>query len=162
MLLLGGICSLIFIFLFVFMLAMNRKMYQDLVKYCSLYYAENRKFNIAAFASSKTQSGIHKFLEDHGYKKVAVYGVGMIFHLFLEELKAMEGIEMKCYIDQYDTRKSINGVKLLKMEQVKEEFDIDVILVTVMYGYEKIEKQLKDLTGNKVRIVNIEEAVYWY
>lgn len=158
MLILGGICSI----LIVFLLVMNQKMYQDLVKYCNLYHAENRKFNIVSFASSKTQSGIQKFFEAHGYRKVAVYGVGKVFHLFLDEFREADQIEMKYYIDQYDTRKSIHGVKLLKMEEVSEELDIDVILVTVMYEYEKVKEQLTTLTGGKVKIVNIEEVVYWY
>ena len=48
------------------------------------------------------------------------------------------------------------------MEEVSEELDIDVILVTVMYEYEKVKEQLTTLTGGKVKIVNIEEVVYWY
>ena len=53
MLLLGWICAGCFACLFVFMLAMNKKMYKDLVMYCNMYHAENRKFQIASFVSSK-------------------------------------------------------------------------------------------------------------
>ena len=162
MLLLGWIGAACFFCLFAFMLVMNKKMYQDLVKYYGMYCAENRKFNIVSFASSKTQSGIEKFFEDHGYRRIAVYGVGVIFNLFLEELRAADAIEMKYCIDKYDTRESVDGIKLLKMEQVGDGLDVDAILVTVMYEYEKIKDQLEERTGNKIKIINIEEAVYWY
>ena len=162
MLLLGWICAGCFACLFVFMLAMNKKMYKDLVMYCNMYHAENRKFQIASFVSSKTQSGMNKFFADNGYKKAAVYGTGILFNLFWEELKASDQIEITYYIDRYDTRESIDGIRLLKMEPVDNTLDVDVILVTVLYEYEKIKQQLTERVGDKIKIVNIEEAVYWY
>lgn len=147
---------LVFVIIIIFLL---RSFYIDLVKLNNSYYSEKRKFNMICFGCIKTETGIKQYIKDNGHKKIAIYGVGAIFNVFKEELCNIEDAEIMCYIDQNDKREKIGNIDVIRLEQLNSNQDIDLMVVTVVNGYEKVKEKLEQRT--KAKIVNIEELLYW-
>lgn len=149
-------------FLLVFILVticLLRSFYTDLLKLNNSYYSEKRKFNMICFGCTKTKTGINQYIKDNGHKRIAIYGVGAIFNVFKEELCTVEDAEITCYIDQNDKREKIGNIDVIRLEQLTVNQDIDLVVVTVVNGYEKVKAKLEQRT--KAKIVNIEELLYW-
>lgn len=138
---------------------MLRSFYIDLINFNNSYYSEKRKFNMACFGCTKTETGIKQYIIDNKHKRIAVYGVGAVFNVFKEELCEIEDAEIVCYIDQNDKREKIGDVDVMRLEQLDKNQNIDLVIVTVVNGYEKVKEKLEQRT--KAKIANIEELLYW-
>lgn len=155
---LGIICLFLLGFNLI-MIYISRGFYVDLVNFNNSYYSEKRKFNMTCFGCVKTETGIRQYIKDNKYKKIAIYGVGAIFNVFKGELCAAEDAKIICYIDRNDKREKIGDIDVIRLEQLNINQDIDLVIVTVINGYEKVKAKLEQRT--KAKIANIEELVYW-
>lgn len=156
---LSGVINIFLLVFVIMIMCLLRSFYIDLVKLNNSYYSEKRKFNMICFGCTKTETGIKQYIKDNGHKKIAIYGVGAIFNVFKEELCNIEGTEIMCYIDQNDKREKIGNIDVIRLEQLNNNQDIDLMVVTVVNGYEKVKEKLEQRT--KAKIVNIEELLYW-
>lgn len=154
-----GIISFFLLIFNLITISILRSFYNDLLNLNKSYYSEKRKFNMTCFGCIKTETGINEYIKDNGYKRIAIYGVGAIFNVFKRELCSAENAEIICYIDQNDKREKMGNVDVIRLEQLNMDKDIDLVIVTVVNGYEKVKEKLEERTNAK--IANIEELIYW-
>ena len=95
------------------------------------------------------------YLKSFGVRSVAVYGVGILGKHFINELKGSD-IHIKYTIDQAEDVRANADVPVYKKEQIMK-LDVDLIVVTVIYDYESIKKELKKYT--KVKIMSLEQII---
>lgn len=82
-----------------------------------------------------------------GIESVAIYGCGVVGRHFAEELKGT-AIKIKCFIDQYTSKNEIAKIRVLRWEDDIPQ--VDAIIVTPVYDYEKIYHMLKQTYGKKI------------
>ncbi len=97
---------------------------------------------------------IDSILKEKNIQTVAVYGLGFIGRNLYFEL-ADRGIDVKYIIDQNKSRQ-IKGVRTYSLDDRLES--VDLIIVTVLNGFDEIEMALKKKVSAK--IVSIEEYIY--
>lgn len=94
------------------------------------------------------------WFEENNFHKIAVYGLGRIGQLFLNELMN-SNVEI-CYgID----KGQIAGIPKVKVVNPEAEFDeVDLVVVTAMAGFHEI----KSLINAKVHcpVVSLEDIIY--
>lgn len=79
-------------------------------------------------------------LLSRGIKSVAIYGCGIVGRHLAEELKYTK-VEIKCFIDQYVLEKDAVQIRVIRWEDELPE--IDAIIITPTYDYEKICHMLR-------------------
>lgn len=114
-------------------ISMLNKVQKELDKNKQLFHLMNRWVKIQ-------QRGIHlyKCLERKGFKKIAIYGMGIVGERLLEELRQSE-IEVSYGIDI----NAKNIYSTLKIVTPSEDFqEIDAIIVTSIGVFEEVEDML--------------------
>ena len=95
--------------------------------------------------------GIEAYFIENSYKTIAIYGMGYLGERLLKGLSGT-GIEVKYVIDQQ--YHSVDGeISVVSMNDTLES--VDVIIVTPVYYFYSIKKQLKERTTNE--IISIED-----
>ena len=97
---------------------------------------------------------ISMYFKQRGYKKIAIYGMGVLGK-HLEKQLCNKEISIEYVIDKGTF---FQGELTKKLEEVKNRLpEVDVIVVTAIMEYESIEKQLK--TFMKCHIISLEEVI---
>lgn len=98
---------------------------------------------------------VEKYFRDHGYQKIAIYGMAKMANHLIRELEASD-IEILYGID----RKSdmIYG-KFPVVSMGDSLADADVIIVTPTFDFENIEKNLREKV--KCPIVSLEDVIFY-
>lgn len=73
-----------------------------------------------------------------GYRKIAVYGVGIIGKIIIDKLWELQDIEVKYLIDR-----KVMQYKGEKIYQEPQDIDVDVVIVTVLNEDDDIRRYLK-------------------
>lgn len=97
------------------------------------------------------------WFEENGFKRIAVYGMGKIGQLFINELMD-SGIEVYYGIDKNYTK---NDIKLgkVKVNGIDEKWDdVDIVVVTAMAEFESIKCLLREKVD--CPIVSLEDIIY--
>lgn len=99
---------------------------------------------------------IADFFVQRGFKKIAIYGMGNIGEVLVEELKG-ENVTIEYAIDRAENIKN-NGIKIFAIEEPLKE--VDLIVVTVIGDIEEIFEMLAE----KVicPIISIEDIIFTY
>lgn len=86
---------------------------------------------------------IGNYLLEHGYKRIAIYGLGDIGKLLYEELKETD-IKVVCFSDRnYESMEVIEEkIKVVSPDNIK---DVDVVVVTPMVSYDEIVAMLGEI-----------------
>ena len=100
------------------------------------------------------KGGIKEYFERNEYKTVAIYGMKELGECLYDELKAAN-IDVKYVIDK-NTQLFYDDVKIITPSEKIEK--VDVIIVTAVYYYEEIKKQLKENVN--CPIVSLYDVVY--
>ena len=99
----------------------------------------------------KNQS-LEKYFIDNGYKTIAVYGMGELGNRLYEELKETE-IIIKYGIDKN------GGFGEIEILDIDDELpEVDVVVVTAVFDFDKIEGNLRDKVNCPV--ISLEDIVY--
>lgn len=104
----------------------------------------------------KTKQGgrhIKEYLEQNGYKSVAVYGMSHVGKCLLEELKDCD-VEIKYAVDRNVAVNS--NIEIYTPEDALPE--ADVMIVTAVYYYNEIHDNLKDKVT--CPIVSLEDILF--
>lgn len=101
------------------------------------------------------EESFENFFKEHGYYKVAIYGMSDLGNLLLREFQKAEGVKIIYGIDK-NAEAIISEIPVIKPENVGNE--PDVIVVTVLQAFESIKRELTKYTNTK--IISIEEVVY--
>lgn len=97
---------------------------------------------------------IEKYFIDHGYRTIAVYGMGEMGKRLCSELKNSE-IEVKYAIDQF-AGSTYSEVDIVDMEDELKK--VDVIVVTATFAFDEIKEQLEQKTDDPV--ISLDDVVY--
>ena len=116
---------------------------------------------VQQYLSIKCQKkSISVFFEERGYKRVAIYGLGELGRCVLNDLSDTK-IKVLYVIDQaYNNYPlGVNGIPVINKEMIYEQEDIDVVVVTVLYEFNKIvDSLLEEIELEK--ILSLSDVVY--
>ncbi len=113
----------------------------------------NRVYDMWIQAKSK-EIGIVDYVDKHNYCSIAVYGLGILGRRLIQELKESH-IKITCVIDR--KAQMINDFDINVIKPNKNIPIVDVIIVTAVYDYDNIKKQLKQYGYNN--IISLETIV---
>lgn len=156
--------------------------YHDLyLKYCKLsecreFYLQNVKnvqFFPIQFPILETwlvfemdhSDFFERFFRDKGYRNVAVYGVGRMGKLFTYKNNKVHAVDIKYYLDAYNSEQSFLGKELIKPEALaikgleERSKEIDAIIVTPIDEFYEINIILKEIYPPKINIVSVVEII---
>ncbi len=97
---------------------------------------------------------LEKYFESHNIHTAAIYGMGDMGKILYEELKRL-GIQAAYGIDKNKNVPEIDGLPVKTLSDTLPQADI--IIVTPVYFYAGIKKELKTLTD--IQIVSLEEII---
>ncbi|MGB8454200.1 MAG: hypothetical protein WCD89_17950 [Anaerocolumna sp.] len=97
---------------------------------------------------------LDKYFINHGYKSIAIYGMGELGNRLYEELKDSE-IKIKYAIDK-NAESTYSELEVIGLEEDMEE--VDVIVVTATFAFEDIEEELKGKVN--YQMISLEDVVY--
>ncbi|MFT4144611.1 MAG: hypothetical protein QM644_09170 [Mobilitalea sp.] len=97
---------------------------------------------------------LEKYFIDHGYRSIAIYGMGELGNRLYNELKNSE-IEVKYAIDQY-AGTTYSEIEIVELDGNLEE--VDIIVVTSIFAYDEIKDQLEEKVMYPV--VSLEDVVF--
>lgn len=100
---------------------------------------------------------IDVFFKDNMYQHIAVYGVGRLGKQIISELKETN-IKVDYGIDRRSKSINVQDVHVISIEEMPEMEDVDVIVVTPIHVFDRIERQLMEY-GFKGDIVSISQIV---
>lgn len=103
---------------------------------------------------------LSEYLENYGYKKIAVYGMGTLSELFYHEIRDKE-IKVKYFIDKNadEIYCGMDDIPVVNLKEINMEEEIDAIIVTPVFNFEEIERDLEEL-GVTTAVVSLEDIVY--
>lgn len=99
------------------------------------------------------------YFEENGYESIAIYGLGELGSRLYEELKESK-INIKYFVDKEADNMYFGSedVELVAIEDLNDD-NIDAVVVTPVYAYNQIEKQLQN-NGVTCDIISLEDVVY--
>ena len=99
--------------------------------------------------------GLKSYFQDNKMRTAAIYGIGALGRLFIEQLK-LDGVTVSYGIDKRKSEININEIQVYSPEDALPA--VDVIVVTPIFFYE-IEEMLQSKLGAWQNIVSIEEVI---
>lgn len=128
----------------------NRKVEKELLdKYTNFYIILD--YWLKLYEDNKS---IDMYFRQRGYKKIAVYGMGVLGK-HLEKQLCNKEVSIEYVIDK---GMFFQEELMKKFEEVKNNLpEVDVVVITAIMEFESIEKQLK--TFMKCPIISLEEVV---
>lgn len=93
-------------------------------------------------------------IKEKGYKSIAIYGMGELGNRLYEELRESE-IQIKYVIDRYP-ESNFPDLKFVELNSNIEQ--VDAIIVTPIYDFEKIKKEINDVVDYSV--ISLEDILY--
>ncbi|MCI8666103.1 MAG: hypothetical protein HFG82_05495 [Dorea sp.] len=100
---------------------------------------------------------ISSYFKRFEIKSIAVYGIGEVYTGFKQEL--LEGIDVKYYIDKYNPKKCMDGLRVVRPKEISEMEQVDAILITSVGFFEEIQKELQDVFHVNIPILDIETVI---
>lgn len=116
-----------------------------------------RKYLVAIDWLMLKQNGksIASYFERNNYKNIAIYGMGEFGLLLCNELEN-EDINVVFTMDS-ERILPYNNIPMISIEQLKDMDDVDAIVVTPVFAFNKIKTQLEK--NVKYPIISLEEVV---
>lgn len=101
----------------------------------------------------ESNGSIASYFVKHGYKNVAIYGMGVLgHHVYMQLLDT--SVEVKCLVD----KREIKGIYEACVCKPEDKLNgVDVIVITPIHQYETIKDSLSK--GNSVPIVSIRDIL---
>lgn len=99
------------------------------------------------------------YFKKNGYKRIVIYGKGILGELLFEELSKQTGLEIICFADKQSDGdiQFINKIPVVKLEELKN-IDCDVIVITPVFAYTEINQMLLAMAG-ELKIVSLKEII---
>lgn len=139
----------------------NFEIYNDTLKKIDSMWFRNKSYYGILFHWLKNKNNnknITNYLLKQNIKTVGIYGAGNLGELLFDELKNDDEISIKCIIDRDCSNGNFLNTPIIQMEQLKENYDVDCIIVTPIYAFEEINKDLKNI-GIK-NVIGIDDIVF--
>ncbi|MCI8769707.1 MAG: hypothetical protein HFH73_00955 [Lachnospiraceae bacterium] len=97
---------------------------------------------------------LEQFFIENGYQVIAIYGMGELGKCLYEELKDIQGVEIKYGIDQESAY--CGELEIRSLDDLLP--DVDAIIVTPIFAYNEIEEILRQKTHSS--IVSLDDVLY--
>lgn len=99
------------------------------------------------------------YLKSNGYQKVAIYGNGTMGFLLYEDLKKSD-MTVAYFIDKnaQEIPLDIEGIHTIGVEKIKEQEEVDAIIVTPIHAFDAIKNDLKKKDIN-IPIISLDTVV---
>ena len=98
---------------------------------------------------------LEKYFVDNGYKIIAIYGMGEMGNRLYDELKDSKEVTIKYAVDQ----NAASAFSELEVRDTEDELEeVDAIIVTAIFAFDEIEKQLSESAS--FPIISLEDVVY--
>lgn len=104
---------------------------------------------------------LKSFLEAYGYRTVAMYSLGTLGNIFLEEL-LREDVNVAYLADRNKTSfpAAIFGIPVVAPEEVPLQNPVDAIIVCHVYYYNQIADELVRLGIPEEKILSLNDIVF--
>ena len=91
--------------------------------------------------------------------KIAMYGAGLLGELFYRTIED-SAIEVACFIDkEAGVEEGLNGIPLYPLEDYEYKGDVDAIIVTPVFYFDDIKKELLEKGIPEKKIVSLEKII---
>lgn len=102
-----------------------------------------------------------QFFEKYQMKKIAIYGLGELAKCLLNDL-AESSLEVEYIVDQAYASypNGYRGIPVIGVGDIKEQKDVDVMVVTVLYEFNQIVDSLLEQQIPLDNIINMNDIVY--
>lgn len=102
-----------------------------------------------------------KWFKDNQIGKVAIYGLGAMGELLIQEVDKIEGVELSYIVDKNQKLQNIgyNDLKVIGIEEMPSMEKVDAVIVTPVYDFDDIKKELEQIAGNTC-IVSLEDIIF--
>ncbi len=107
------------------------------------------------------KKSLKAFLDRYGYKKIALYSLGTLGNIFLEEFYA-EKTDIACLIDKNNGNfpQEIHGIPVIPPEEIGEFSDVDAVIICHVYYYNQIADDLIKLGVPEEKILSLNDIVF--
>lgn len=102
----------------------------------------------------ENNEGLKSYFINHGYRKIAIYGWGVIGKLLYEELRG-SNIEILYAVDKKDISEG-EPLRIFSLE--KELPEVDIMVVTATFAFEEINEELQSYINTP--IISVDDIVY--
>lgn len=122
----------------------------------SAYYALSQQW-ITNKNEGKT---LDSYFKEQNYNTIAIYGMGTLGELFLEEIKKSD-IKIACFIDKNSEDMFYGGddIEVTGLEGIRSREDVDAIVVTPIADFDEIVDELQE-AGVSCPVVSLEDVIY--
>lgn len=119
------------------------------------YYAVTQQWLV----NKNEGKSLKTYFDTHGYKNIAIYGMGTISELLYQEIKDID-VKVSYFIDKNadEIHYGLDDIPICGLDAIEDE-SIDAIVVTPIYFYDEIVKDLEN-QGVSTEIVSLEDVVY--
>lgn len=92
----------------------------------------------------ENNNSLDRYMMEHNYRNVVIYGVGMLGRLLIKALSPMENVNIKFCID--NNAGDMDSIHVINKESISEELleDVDVIVITPVFAKQSIADFLYD------------------
>lgn len=103
---------------------------------------------------------VEEYFSQNNIKSIVIYGMGTLGELFYEEVKGTN-VSVKAFIDRNadEIYYGLDNLPIVNLEKLDEIEDVDAIIVTPVFDFEDINKELED-NGNLQKIISLEDIIY--
>lgn len=122
----------------------------------SSYYALSQQW-ITNKNEGKT---LDSYFKEQNYNTIAVYGMGTLGELFLEEIKKSD-LKVAYFIDKNsdDMFYGESNIEVTDLEGIHSKDDVDVVVITPIFDFDEIVDELQN-AGISCPMVSLEEIIY--
>ena len=98
---------------------------------------------------------IRDYFTTNHYENIAIYGMGTLGELLYSEIRNSD-VKVKAFIDRNVQEKYENadGILISGLDEIKELKNLDAIIITPIFDYNEIEKELKEKECN-IKIISL-------
>lgn len=102
---------------------------------------------------------IREYFEKNKYRKVVIYGKGLLGELLYDEISKAKELEVICFVDKQSSGESQYGdeIPTIMMEELKDK-EYDIIVVTPVFAYSEIKQELQEIKRDS-QIVSLQDVV---
>lgn len=122
----------------------------------SSYYALSQQW-ITNKNEGKT---LDSYFKEQNYNTIAIYGMGTLGELFLEEIKKSD-LKVAYFIDKNsdDMFYGESNIEVTDLEGIHSKDDVDVVVITPIFDFDEIMDELQN-AGISCPMVSLEEIIY--
>lgn len=104
---------------------------------------------------------LKSFLDQLGYKRIALYSLGTLGNIFLEEFNN-EKVDIVCLIDKnsHNFPDHIHGIPVISPDQINNYQEIDAVIICHVYYYNEIADELVTLGVPEKDILSLNDIVF--